>query len=1711
MKYIYNHLAIGVVLFLSAVQLNAQNSVGIGTTTPNPHSILDLVSTDQGLLIPRIDTFTIISTIKPTLTAADDGLMIYADEINAFIYWDGDSLDWYLLNENVMSASGDDGDWGVIGDTVYNNFAYVVVGGDNTDILSHSRMLVLNNGTRTALSGSSVGDGTNAIGIEGYATNSNTNIGVIGIAESGNFTDTIAAFFGEARAHGNDYAVGLRTEVNDAGSTGVGISSSVNNDGSVANSTLRGGEFSITAFGTNPSATGVSGQANYAGGPASGSMIGLYGDASGGISNYAGYFDNGDVFVQNYVGIGVLNPFYELDVAGTALVDTLRVSFSPGSNHHLVDVDGTGKLVWQPISGGNDTLNIIADADRDTYIDVDESDDDAIHFYDYNGVTALENFRMDNGHFSIFNTGASVFVGAGAGANDDLTNNNNVFVGNQAGANNTTGAGNIAIGTNSLLGNVSGQNNTAIGQSALLNNTANNNHAIGINALSSNETGTNNLAYGSNALQDVVTGNFNTAIGNSSLANTTGGFNTAVGYATLVNNIGGEYNTVIGYLAANSNTTGNRNTALGYASLNANSTGSFNIGVGHSTLGNSTDDFNTAIGYQAGDGLQAGASNTFVGYNADAGTPTLNNATAIGAGAIVSQDSSLILGNAAKVGIGTSVPSEKLEVVTASNNYGLLHSDGAVQVGSWVGGAGGFYGTKTNHNLTLFTNNNAGAGRITITPGGGVGVGTNAPNAGFHIQQLGSGLANGIRLTTSLGTAREWFTYMDANDDLQINNGATFGATFQKITGYVGIGNSTPSTRLDVGGKTRTDSLMVVQGGGTAGNVLTDDGTGNAVWQTPVAGGDTLGNHIASQNLEMSGNYISNDGGDEGLFVNTLGNVGVNTNNPGVMFDVGNSLSPVTSTLFRVNGTGYFRTNLGFNAATALTLENTNSSSTGVTLDFTSKVGAATTLRARISGLSSGTDEGALSFTTRTGIAWTEKMRIDHLGHVGIGTDAPDTTLHVVGNIKMVDGNEAAGYVMTSDLNGVGYWAPAGAGGADADWTLATGQVYNQNDDVGVGVIPTERFQVGGVGSGALAIDQSAPSSGAFGALTAWQSFTVGNSGDLQEIAVNLTWAGVGFDINIYQGEGTAGTLLHSITNVSSVSGMNRYSLGANIPVVSGSQYTFELIGSHPVAYNHLNPYPGGRSSIGGTFDLEFQTWVQSSATSIILSANTSTNRVGVGTDSPSSTLDVQGDMNFTQELRVNGDQGASGQVLTSQGAGSAPIWQTASESNAFSTSANITSNAPGNYISDNFVFGSPSLDDDGDANHDRRMLFDKSNGSFRAGTTTGGEWNNRGTNSVGLGSNALASGPVSVAMGESPSASGFGSVAIGSLPIASANYAVAIGRSTSAAGTFSTAIGNLASTTGSHSVAIGNAVTSPSFSEMTVGLFPVLYTPASATAFNIADRVFTVGNGSAAGSRSNAMTIMKNGNVGVGENDPSSKLDVLAPLGSADNIVKIGESGTSNKLKVSSGTTAYTFGGGDGAVTRHDIIVNHSNGNVGIGSSLFPAQKLDVDNGGSIEVDGEYTYETQKTHYLNLNARAFRGNDPTQYDTWDTQANAIYGYFHSQPTTIQYASAAVQLPDGAIIQSITAYIYDFDGSVTYQPRFDMFYVTNVGGFGAMANAELPADNLTFSPVTDNSIANGTIDNENRSYYLRYRSDASSDSKVRLTSIRIEYTVSQAD
>jgi len=79
-------------------------------------------------------------------------------------------------------------------------------------------------------------------------------------------------------------------------------------------------------------------------------------------------------------------------------------------------------------------------------------------------------------------------------------------------------------------------------------------------------------------------------------------------------------------------------------------------------------------------------------------------------------------------------------------------------------------------------------------------------------------------------------------------------------------------------------------------------------------------------------------------------------------------------------------------------------------------------------GLVIGTDANApIKFVTNSAGANNERMRITGNGNVGIGTAAPAARLEVAGNVKVTDGTQGAGKVLTSDGNGLASWQMPGA------------------------------------------------------------------------------------------------------------------------------------------------------------------------------------------------------------------------------------------------------------------------------------------------------------------------------------------------------------------------------------------------------------------------------------------------------------------------------------------------------------------------------------------------------------------------------------------------------------------------------------------------------------------------------------------------------------
>lgn len=163
---------------------------------------------------------------------------------------------------------------------------------------------------------------------------------------------------------------------------------------------------------------------------------------------------------------------------------------------------------WLELLAGS--VDKIIDADGDTKIQVEESPDEDIIRFDMGGQ---EHFRFKGPHIHV-TQGNSVFLGGDAGLNDDLTNNENVYIGKDAGRSSTGATNNTAVGAYALDRQVLGSFNTSIGWSSLTNATqGSNSTAVGATALRDNVNGSNNVAVGSQALVTNINGGSNVAVG----------------------------------------------------------------------------------------------------------------------------------------------------------------------------------------------------------------------------------------------------------------------------------------------------------------------------------------------------------------------------------------------------------------------------------------------------------------------------------------------------------------------------------------------------------------------------------------------------------------------------------------------------------------------------------------------------------------------------------------------------------------------------------------------------------------------------------------------------------------------------------------------------------------------------------------------------------------------------------------------------------------------------------------------------------------------------------------------------------------------------------------------------------------------------------------------------------------------------------------------
>lgn len=324
----------------------------------------------------------------------------------------------------------------------------------------------------------------------------------------------------------------------------------------------------------------------------------------------------------------------------------------------------------------------------------------------------------------------------------------------------------------------------------------------------------------------------------------------------------------------------------------------------------------------------------------------------------------IYMGMTDSVGVGTSDPAHKFQVKTADEHYGISHTNGTVDIATYVGNAtGGWIGTKSNHPFYLYAND--GFFQVTLLPNGNFGIGTASPASKLHVE--GNSYFNG---SMGIGTAtphaplqfsnlvqnRKLVLYESANNDHQffgfginpdgsmryqtpVNNNdhvfyagtsPTSSAELMRISGFgnVGIGISSPANKLDIesgSGRTGihpTGLPLYVTGnfGAEAGGIEFRHENGT---QGIGFGYNTIyaASSVANQDLGMAakgvaGNLIFKTNGAERLRIDPNGNVGIGMTTPHASLQFNNAIQNRKVVLYEVANNDHQYYGLGVNGNT---------------------------------------------------------------------------------------------------------------------------------------------------------------------------------------------------------------------------------------------------------------------------------------------------------------------------------------------------------------------------------------------------------------------------------------------------------------------------------------------------------------------------------------------------------------------------------------------------------------------------------------------------------------------------------------------------------------------------------------------------------------------------------------------------------------------------
>ena len=401
------------------------------------------------------------------------------------------------------------------------------------------------------------------------------------------------------------------------------------------------------------------------------------------------------------------------------------------------------------------------------------------------------------------------------------------------------------------------------------------------------------------------------------------------------------------------------------------------------------------------------------------------------------------------VGIGTTSPSEKLEVIgrtkiTKSGDALRINSSDAngpyvtwQNNGSNIGYIGSGYhlwsspnniatslGIRAQTRLDLGIQANV---HMTILNNGNVGIGTTSPGAKLQVAgttTYNSDSTQTLRVCDAADVSKGIHIGYDTTVDAGIIQAGDFGVSYRNLAlnpnaGNVGIGTTSPNNKLDVNGDVFINSNYTANVAAqdlTIGKTTTGDHgitivTSNANTAS-IFFGDNNNNDAGRIKYQHSNNSLRFETNrSEAMRIDSSGNVGIGTTSPG------EPLTVKTKTAAYFPGIKIE----DYNSSMGLYVQNIEGENSGIGTgryynsgNWRSDVTAPTTIRL---------DGGAIRFYAQSGVTAdtnytpTQRMTINADGNVGIGTVSPRDRL------DLYDADDNVGIYF--------HTATSGTGGAD--------------------------------------------------------------------------------------------------------------------------------------------------------------------------------------------------------------------------------------------------------------------------------------------------------------------------------------------------------------------------------------------------------------------------------------------------------------------------------------------------------------------------------------------------------------------------------------------------------------------------------------------------------------------------------------------------------